>query len=147
MYGRVLVPLDGSELAECALPEVERLAKGGLVGEVLLLSVIETHSVAFAEGIDLSALKASHYESAQVYLDRVRNQLFSKGIRTTMKLMEGNAASVIVSYAKEKNVGLIIIATHGYSGMKQLMFGSVSLRVLHDSHIPVLLIRPESCRL
>jgi len=147
MYGRVLVPLDGSELAECALPEVERLAKGGLVGEVLLLSVIETHSVAFAEGIDLSALKASHYESAQVYLDRVRNQLFSKGIRTTMKLMEGNAASVIVSYAKEKNVGLIIIATHGYSGMKQLMFGSVSLRVLHDSYIPVLLIRPESCRL
>ncbi len=51
-----------------------------------------------------------------------------------------------MNYAEANDVDLIVIATHGYTGMKKLMFGSVALRVLHDSHVPVLLIRSESCR-
>ena len=47
---------------------------------------------------------------------------------------------------RDNGIDLIIIATHGYTGMKKLMFGSVALEVLHSSHVPVLLIRPESCR-
>jgi len=58
-------------------------------------------------------------------------------------LLEGSPAQSIVSYAAQNGVNLIIIATHGYTGMKQVMLGSVALRVLHDAHVPVLLIRPE----
>ncbi len=147
MYQKVLVPLDGSPLAECALPEVMHLAKGGFVGEVVLVYVMETYSAAFVDGIDVSSMKNLQCESAQAYLDRIRQGLVSEGIQTKVVLLEGaSAAYAIVSYAKENGVNLIVVATHGYTGMKQLMFGSVALRVLHDAHAPVLLIRPEACR-
>jgi len=146
MYPKVLVPLDGSPLAECALPEVKHLAKGGFVGEVLLVSVVETYSVAFAESIDASAMHAAHRDGARVYLDRIEKQFVSEGIRVKSDLLEGSPAQAIVSYANANNVNLIVIATHGHTGMERLMFGSVALRVLHDAHTPVLLIRPELCR-
>ncbi|MDX9822207.1 MAG: universal stress protein [Syntrophales bacterium] len=146
MYQKVLVPLDGSPLAECALPEVKHLAKGGFVGEVFLVNVVETYSVALAESIDASALHAAHRDAAQDYLERIMKQLSSEGIRTKMELLEGSPSQAIVSYAKENKVDLIVIATHGHTGMARLMFGSVALRVLHDAHTPVLLIRPEECR-
>ena len=60
MYEKVLVPLDGSELAECALPHVMNLAKGGAVGEVILLNVLEIPSVWFQEGSDFISLKNTH---------------------------------------------------------------------------------------
>jgi nucleotide-binding universal stress UspA family protein len=146
MYQKVLVPLDGSPLAECALPEVKHLAKGGFVGEVFLVNVVETYSIAFAESIDASALFAAHRDAAQDYLERIMKQLISEGIRTKMELLEGSPSQAIVSYAKKNSVNLIVIATHGHTGMARLMFGSVALRVLHDAHTPVLLIRPEECR-
>ena len=146
MYQKVLVPLDGSPLAECALPEVKHLAKGGFVGEVCLVNVVETYSVALAESIDASALHAAHREAAEAYLDGIQKKLVAEGIKTTMDLLEGSPATAIVAYAKENKVDLIVIATHGHTGMARLMFGSVALRVLHDAHTPVLLIRPEECR-
>ena len=60
MYEKVLVPLDGSELAECALPHVMNLAKGGAVGEVILLNVLEIPSVWFQKGFDFISLKNNH---------------------------------------------------------------------------------------
>ena len=146
MYQKVLVPLDGSPLAECALPEVKHLAKGGFIGEVLLVNVVETYSVALAESIDASALHTAHRDAAQDYLERIMKQMTSEGIPTKMELLEGSPSQAIVSYAKKNEVNLIVIATHGHTGMARLMFGSVALRVLHDAHTPVLLIRPEECR-
>ena len=54
-------------------------------------------------------------------------------------------ATCIVKYAKDNDVDLIIIASHGHTGINKMMLGSVALEVLHDSHVPVLLIRPEVC--
>ena len=53
----------------------------------------------------------------------------------------------ISDYAKENGIDMIVIATHGYTGLKKLMLGSVALGVLQESHVPVLLIRPDSCRI
>jgi len=146
MYQKVLVPLDGSPLAECALSEVIHLAKGGFIGEVLLVNVTETYSAVFAENVDSSHMKNIQRENSQSYLDRTRKKLVAEGIQAKAVSVEGRPAQAIVSYAREEGADLIIIATHGYTGMKQLMFGSVALRVLHDAHAPVLLIRPETCR-
>jgi nucleotide-binding universal stress UspA family protein len=146
MYQKVLIPLDGSPLAECALSEAIHLAKGGFIGEVLLVNVTETYSAVFAENVDCSHMKNIQRENSRAYLDRTRKKLIAEGIQTKAVSLEGSPAQAIVSYAREKGADLIIIATHGYTGMKQLMFGSVALRVLHDAHAPVLLIRPETCR-
>ncbi|HOO41938.1 MAG TPA: universal stress protein [Syntrophales bacterium] len=145
MFEKVLVPLDGSKLAECALPYLRNLAEGGKIGEVILLNVVEI-PVTWIEGIDFIAVKKANVERSTKYLSELKNQLEAEGMKVNAEVMEGGATEAIVDYAKEKGVDLIVIGTHGYTGMKRLMFGSVALRVLHDAHCPVLLIRPESCR-
>ena len=153
MYQKVLVPLDGSELAEAALPQVRNLAAGGFIGEVILISVVEIDLMGIpstrAEVINYPALETivkTHFDKSQDYLEKIRSGLSAQGINVKAEAVEGKAAQMIVNYAEKNGVDLIVIASHGYSGLKRLMFGSVALRVLHDAHAPVLLIRPESCR-
>lgn len=145
MFQKVLVPLDGSKLAECALPYVRNLARGGFVGEIVLLNVVEIPTT-WIEGIDYVAIKDASLRQSTKYLKELEEQLNKEGLPVKAEILEGMTTQVIVDYATEKGVDLIVIGTHGYTGMKKLMFGSVALRVLHDAHCPVLLIRPESCR-
>jgi nucleotide-binding universal stress UspA family protein len=142
MYEKVLVPLDGSELAGCALPHVMNLAKGGMVEEVILLNIVEVPLVWLAEGFDFISLKNAQFIRIQKYLADIQSQFSSEGIKVKVEVLEGKTAQSIIEYTKGNAVNLIVIATHGYTGMKQLMFGSVALRVLHEAHVPVLLIRP-----
>ena len=145
MFQKVLVPLDGSKLAECALPSVRNLGRGGFVGEVVLLNVVEIPAT-WIEGIDYVAIKDASLKQSTKYLAELKAQLEVDGLPVTTEILEGVTSHVIVDYAMQHGVDLIVIGTHGYTGMKKLMFGSVALRVLHDAHCPVLLIRPESCR-
>jgi nucleotide-binding universal stress UspA family protein len=150
MYQKVLVPLDGSELAECALPEVKKLAGGGVIGEVILLNVFEVDFMGIptthTRVVDINALRNAQLDKSGKYLEKIQAELSSEGIKVKTESQEGTPAQTIVNYADANGVDLIVIATHGFTGMKKLMFGSVALRVLHDSPVPVLLIRPESCR-
>ncbi|OPY08840.1 MAG: Stress response protein NhaX [Syntrophaceae bacterium PtaB.Bin095] len=72
----------------------------------------------------------------------MQSRLRSEGMKVNAEVLEGETAHTIIDYAKENHVDLIVIATHGYKGVKRVMFGSVALKVLHDAHVPVLLIRP-----
>lgn len=150
MYSKVLVPLDGSELAECALPEVIKLGQGGIVGEVVLMKVIDIDVFAlpktYERDFDFTPLLNAQRAESGKYLEGIQSRLQSARIQVRTELLEGRPAEKIVDYARNHAMDLIVIATHGYSGMKRLMFGSVALRVLHDAHVPVLLIRPASCR-
>jgi nucleotide-binding universal stress UspA family protein len=150
MYQNVLVPLDGSELAECALPEVIKLGRGGVIGEAILLKVIEIEVFniprAYQKSIDFAALRGAHLIEAGKYLEGIQSRLQSEGINVTTAMLEGRPAETIVEFTRSRSVDLIVIGTHGYTGMKRLMFGSVALRVLHDANVPVLLIRSVSCR-
>ena len=145
MYPKVLVPLDGSELAECALPEVIKLGGVGVLGEVILLKVITIETIyipkAYERSIDFSALSNAHRTEAMKYLEGVQSRLQAEGIKVSTELLEGRPEEKIVDYAKSHPVDLIVIATHGYTGMKRLMFGSVALQVLHDANVPIFLIR------
>jgi nucleotide-binding universal stress UspA family protein len=145
MYPKVLVPLDGSALAECALPEVIKLGKTGVVGEVILMKVTETEVItvpkAYERSIDFSALRNAHRIESTKYLEGVQSRLQAEGIKVSTELLEGRPEERIIDYARDHSVDLIVIATHGYTGMKRLMFGSVALQVLHDANVPVLLIR------
>jgi nucleotide-binding universal stress UspA family protein len=146
MYQKVLVPLDGSVLAECALPHVKKMAKMGFIKDIYILTVIDIHPSALLEGADTTIMYKSQMNNSREYLKKVQDQFRAEGIEVKTEIRQGSAAQVISDYANQNKVELIVIATHGYSGVKRLMFGSVALRVLHDSHVPVLLIRPDSCQ-
>jgi len=144
MYQRILVPLDGSKTAECVLPQVRNLAKAGLAGEIILLNVVEIPSEWVIEGFDFVALKNAHFNEAQDYLAKIEGNLVREGFKVRSVILEGRIAETIVDYSKDNRIDLITMSTQGYTGLKQVMFGSVALRVLHDAHAPILLIRPES---
>jgi nucleotide-binding universal stress UspA family protein len=150
MYKKVLVPLDGSELAECALNHVKALVKEGSVKEVTLFTAVQVDTSwveLYGQNFNVEAMREALFASAIKYLTQVKDRLADEGIKVKTEVLEADgAAQGITDYAREKGSDLIVIATHGYTGMKRLMLGSVALNVLHDSHIPVLLIRPEACR-
>ena len=154
MYKKVLVPLDGSPLAECTLSHVKNLFKDGSVGEVTLLNVVKVDLPWAVMGsdqdrkrIDINAIREPLFKASRKYLADMEYRLGSEGIKVKTESLEGNRpADTITEYAHKKGMDMIIIATHGYTGLKKLMLGSVAFGVLHQSHIPVLLIRPESCR-
>ena len=146
MYQKVLVPLDGSDLAECALPHVKKMAKEGFIKDIIILTVIDIHPSALLEGADTTVIYKAQMNNSREYMNKVQAQFRSEGIEVKTEILQGSSAQVISDYANEKKVELVVIATHGYSGVKRLMFGSVAFRVLHDSHVPVLLIRPDSCQ-
>jgi nucleotide-binding universal stress UspA family protein len=154
MYKKVLVPLDGSPLAECTLSHVKNLFKDGSVAEVTLLNVVkvdlpwaEIKSGQYHKGIDLQAIREPLFIASRKYLADIESRLVSEGIKVKTESLEGNRpADTITEYAQGKDMDMIIIGTHGYTGLQKLLLGSVAFAVLHQSHIPVLLIRPESCR-
>jgi len=154
MYNKVLVPLDGSPLAECTLSHVKNLFKDGSVGEVTLLNVVKVDLPWGILGgdrptkpIDIDAIREPLFIASRKYLADIESKLGSEGIKVKTESLEGNRpADTITEYAQKKGMDMIIIATHGYTGLKKLMLGSVAFGVLHQSHIPALLIRPESCR-
>jgi len=86
-------------------------------------------------------------DKSRKYLARVQSRLSSEGIKVKTEAIESNGPShAITDYAQKNGVDLIVIATHGYTGMKKMMLGSIALKVLHESNVPVLLIRPDACR-
>ena len=146
MYQRVLVPLDGSELAECALSHVQSLVKEGSATEVTLLHIIRI-DIPWSE-VDLNAFRGPVFAAANKYLAEMESRLASAGVKVKTEALEANwTASTITEYAKKNSMDLIVMSTHGYTGLKKAMLGSVASGVLNQSSVPVLLIRPEACRL
>jgi nucleotide-binding universal stress UspA family protein len=126
MYERILVPLDGSELAEGALPYAEGIATR-LGSEVILLTV--------------SAPGDCLERPLGAYLEKKAGELLSSGVAASPLVVEGDAASEILNLAEQNHVGLIIISTHGRSGISRWALGNIANKVLRASHIPTLLIK------
>ena len=143
MYQKVLVPLDRSKFAECSLDHVIKLSQMGDIGEVILVNVLDPIFWC-REGCDFVAFRNVVFRQADRYLEKIRSRLASKGIKAKSEILEGGMpASCIIKYTRDNAIDLIIITSYGNTGIKNMMLGSVALAVLHDSHVPVLLIRPE----
>lgn len=126
MYERMLVPLDGSELAEQVMPYVEELARK-LNSEVILITV---------------CLPGAPLERALTeYIERRAERIQSLGIKTRSACIEGEPAASIIDFAVKNDVSLIIISSHGRTGIGHWPLGSIASKVVQRSHIPVFLIR------
>lgn len=131
MYGRVLVPLDGSDLAEEALPYVEEIGRR-LGSETLLVT-------ACAPGDP----KVRAYEA---YLEKVATRLMAEGISTSGLCIQGDVASSLIEFSEKHKVGLVVISAHGNDSTGQWPLGSIANKVLQASRTPILLIRPRPVR-
>lgn len=160
-YQRILVPLDGSERAAAALPHAETIAKFANA-RLMLIQVIPSTAMLVSETAVASPtlgmptvdpyLSASQFQAveeamtseAQATLDAAAAPLRERGIQTETVVLKGNPADSILAYAHENQIDMIVMSTHGRTGLARLVFGSVAESVLRNASCPVLLIRVET---
>lgn len=153
MYNKILVPLDGSKLAECVVPHVLELARGCHVGEVILLRICEPPSIradypsSLPEGWEqhVERLTEGARRQCRIYLDDVEKRLKAEGIAVKTASGLGDPSEEIVGYAARNGVDLIVMASHGRRGIGQWAFGSVAERVFRATCVPVLMVRATGC--
>ena len=134
----LLVPLDGSSLAEAALPKATEFAEG-FGARVILLRAAEAHTF---PGIDPIEAQVKVVREAEEYLAEIEHRLSSSGLKEVRSsVWYGPAAYAIVEAAKLYNADLIVMTTHGRGGLGRLIMGSVAESVLRGTTTPVLLIR------
>jgi nucleotide-binding universal stress UspA family protein len=132
MYQHILLPLDGSELSELAIPHVEALALGCGTKKVTIVHVVEQERY---EGMLAGGKRPG------VYLQRTAKRLEAKGITTSIKVLTGDPAEAIVSFAEKNPFDIIIMASHGRSGVSRWAIGSVADKVFRASSVPVLMVK------
>jgi nucleotide-binding universal stress UspA family protein len=147
MFNRILVPLDGSELAERALEPALKIGRRQK-GEVILLRVpvYKQVMVPSTAGYAYLASDQSFEEqevASEAYLKEVQRLKSKPGLTIRTKVVGGDIAGTIVDTAVEEKADLIVMTTHGYSGFTRWMLGSVTERLLRGSPCPVLVIRHE----
>lgn len=148
MYKKVLVPLDGSELSESVLNHVVTIATNCQVPEVILMRVREPLDKSVRETLDAkiaSELDQVYHDEAADYLKIVAKTLKEKDISVKTEVLTGNPAEEIIKYSQSKGVDLIIMSTHGRSGVSRWVFGSVADKVIRQTEVPVL-IKPAGHR-
>jgi nucleotide-binding universal stress UspA family protein len=149
MIHKILVPLDGSQLAEQALPYARSLAQK-YEAELILLMVIPPLSLpVLADPYGGVLYKYpteeemnQHHQAAQTYLGDLQKSLRQQNIVTNIQVLEdASIADGIVGVASEEAVDVIVKTTHGRSGLSRWVYGSVATKVLQEAPCPIFLVR------
>jgi nucleotide-binding universal stress UspA family protein len=144
MYKQILVPLDGSKLAEQALPHATVHA-GQFGAEIVLLKVLgplPEPSMA-GRGVVRSAEEASA-RLAHDYLEAIAAGLRERGFPTRTAILEGKPYIEIIRFAEENEIDLIVMSTRGHSGLSRWLLGSVADRVARGATVPLLLVQARA---
>ena len=144
MYKKILVPLDGSELAKKALDEAEKLAKN-FGAEIILFEVVPFMPIyGSPELVTPLIVDEKQKEAAEKYLANLAEELKKRGLEAAGVVRTGQQVAVeIIDFAKESGANLIVMCTHGRSGISRWVLGSVALKVLTRAETPILLIRSK----
>ena len=134
---KILVPLDGSQCAEMVFPTVEKLA-GDLKASAALLRVAYAHVIPGADPIEA---QVKVVREAEDYLRDIEKQLTAKGLKVETHVRYGQDADEILDHAAQPDIDLIAMTTHGRSGIKRFLLGSVAEKVLRHSPKPIMLVR------
>ncbi len=136
-FERILVPLDGSVCAENILPKIEKLATN-LKASIALLQVVYAHAF---PGADPTESEVKVVREAEQYLKKLEEKLEAKGFKVDTHVRYGNDAEEILDHAAQKDIDIVAMSTHGRSGVKRFLLGSVAEKVLRHSPKPVFLVR------
>ena len=163
MFQKILVPLDGSKLAECALPYAEEIARGCNTNCVVLISVTERLSgqtsspeiqAAYRStdrtdlsgaGSEVKVTFGKKEKQAQRYLGKLVKSFEARGIAAQAEVLIGNPAEEIATFAEDNGADLIVISSHGRSGPSRWTHGSVAEKIFRASCVPILMVRAPSC--
>ncbi len=136
---KILVPLDGSVLAEAAIWRAAEIANGGTLS---LLRAVEAHTRLGADPIEA---QVAAVKEAEEYLASVARRLADRGMKSVeAHVWYGPAAAAIVEAAQVHKVDMIVMSTHGRSGLGRLILGSVAESVLRGTRTPILVVRADS---
>lgn len=151
MYERILVPLDGSEFAESSLDHVRAIAAGCKTKRVILFGVVDTSApwpASTLRGMLGEDFIKQSLENGRKwltdYLISVAEKLKGNDLVVAAVVERGNPAQRILDYSETKGIGLIIMCTHGRTGLGKFAFGSVAEKVLHNARVPVIIVTPKS---
>jgi nucleotide-binding universal stress UspA family protein len=141
MYKKILVPLDGSELAKGALDQAEKLAKT-FDAEIILFQVVPFMPIyGSPELVTPLIVDEKQRESAEKYLLNLAGDMKKRGFKVTSMVRTGQqVAAEIIDFAKESGADLIVMCTHGRSGITRWVLGSVAHKVITRAETPILLI-------
>ena len=152
MYKKIMVPLDGSKLAECVLPHLETIVKGCESPEVIVVKVVEPFSVPYGREVShftsleqVKAFETHRKAEAEKYLKEVVARLGKRGVKARAKVIYGKADKSLSDYANKNDIDLVVIATHGRSGISRWVWGSVADRIVRSVCVPVLMVRAPGC--
>jgi nucleotide-binding universal stress UspA family protein len=137
MYKKILVTLDGSELAEQIIPHVRDINNGG-GSEVHLLRVAMAHTL---PGMDPVEAQVEIVKEAEDYLRDLEGSLRENGLKVESHVRYGHPAEEILDHTEHRKFDLIAMTTHGRSGVRRWLLGSVAEKVVRNSPIPVLVVR------
>jgi nucleotide-binding universal stress UspA family protein len=160
MYSKILAPLDGSKISESSLKHVQNIALGCQATEIVLLTIIEPLTTQLSESLYSSALEqvpqliqkehARMQQKAEDYLDEIAAALMKEGlaVKTVVIKPEANhgAADIIIDYARNNKIDLIIMSSHGRSGISRWTLGSVTDKIIRHAGVPVLTAVPEELK-
>lgn len=144
MFKRILVPLDGSNLAEQVLPYARFLA-GRFEATLILFHVVEKGSPDAIHG----QRHLREVSEAKAYLDQIAGQYASEKVtilQDVHEVQEVGVAQTIKDHAEELQTDLVVLCAHGRGGLRDMFFGSIAQQVIRQGTIPVLFIRPDAVK-
>lgn len=152
MYERILIPTDGSEVAEVAVDHALDLAEK-YDAEIHALYVVDTDAVAYGLGTEqVDRLRQGNFqgmtelrEAAEAATGSVRDQAEARGLSVVDHYSGGRPHDMIATYAEDNDIDLVVMGSHGRSGVRRALLGSVTERTLRSTHVPVLVVdvRPD----
>lgn len=144
MYAKILVPLDGSALAERAVHHAVEIASGKDT-EIILLQVIHDPLAEVPEAGQEAELKAATeaVNIAKAYLNMVAARVQKEGVKVRSVVLEGTPDGAILGFAHDEEVDLLVMSTHGRTGFSKAIMGSVAEKVALTTRRPVVLVKPE----
>ena len=145
-FNKIVVPTDGSAWSERAVPYAVDFARiGG--GEVILLHVFTPPMHEFVDSLAIAGeyeLANRIREEIKQHLLNLRNEVRAEGVECRLHIIDAvGVAQHLIEYIEGIDADMVVMTTHGHSGLVRLVFGSVANKVMHDVNVPVLVIRPD----
>jgi len=144
MYTKILVPLDGSALAERAIPHAVEIARGS-GAEMIFIQVVQAPLGKIPEAGTTEEVKSVLEIAAQAraYLNLIAARVSKEGVKVRVEVLEGSADSAILGFAHNEDVDILVMSTHGRTGLSKALMGSVAEKVMLTTKRPVMLVKPE----
>lgn len=145
-YKKIVVPLDGSGWSQRAIPHAVDIARSNKA-QIILLHVLKNPALEYTDQLTLAGQDTQIdqiREQMRQYLTGLVSELRGETIDAEAQLVEGaGIANIIADFCRNEHVDLIVMSTHGRTGIAQFFFGSVAHKLMHSVKIPVLLIHPD----